>query len=236
MDDYQSCIRAKFINRETEPLVEYDFMQVDFGFMQGKLYSDLLNVVCISLLSKILALAEANKSTGRPTILIIDEAHVMFKSEMVATFITLMAKVARKIGLWLIPCTQNINDFTGVESRKVLSMMETWLCLALDREEVKLVEQFKPLSDEVRSLVMDIQKYPGIYSEGVLLGKRHFGLFRNVPPRLSLSLAMTEQDERTARKKVQEEHNLSELEAVEYIAKELENTQHEVREDADFYD
>jgi len=236
LEEYQKGMKAKFINRASEPLGEYDFLQVDFGFMQSESYNDLMNVTCISLLSKILALAEANKATGRPTILIMDEAHVLFKSEMIATFVTLMAKVARKIGLWLIPCSQNMHDFKGIEARKVLSMMETWLCLSLDKEEVKLIEQFKPLTDEMRSLILDVQKYPGVYSEGVLLGKRYSGLFRNVPPRLSLSLAMTEQDERTERKKIQAEHGLTELEAVEHMATAMETVKKEERVDADFFD
>jgi conjugative transfer ATPase len=218
----QDTVRGKFINREAEPLDTYDFLQIDFGFMQSETYQDLLNITCISILSKILALAEANKASGRATCLIIDEIHVILKCPMLAVFIILIAKVARKLGLWLTVCTNNMNDFSGLESKKVLSMMETWLCLALDREEVKLLEQFKPLTEVMRDLVMDIRKYPGIYSEGVLLGKRVCGLFRNVPPRVSLSLAMTEQDERTERKRIQKEKGLTELQAVDYIAKQLE--------------
>ena len=227
-------IRSQFVNKPSEALDDFDFLHVDFGFMQSASYKDLLNIVCISLLAKILAMAEANKASGRPTILIMDEAHVLFKSDMVATFVTLMAKVARKIGLWLIPCTQNIEDFTGMESKKVLSMMETWLCLALEADEVALVEKFKPLSDEMKALILDVRKYPGIYAEGVLMGKRYSGLFRNVPPRIALSLAMTEQDERTRRKEVQEEHGLTELEAVEHMAKEIESMRQEENDEKFF--
>lgn len=218
----QDIIRGKFINHPSEPLKEYDFLQIDFGFMQSESYQDLLNVVCISILSKILALAEANKASGRPTCLIFDEIHVFLKCPMIAVFVILMSKVARKLGLWITVCTQNINDFSNPESKKVLSMMETWICLALDKQEVNLLESFRPLSDEVRALLLDVRKYPGLYSEGVLLGKRYTGLFRNVPPRIALALAMTEQDERAHREQVQREHNISELEAIELIAKQLE--------------
>jgi hypothetical protein len=234
MEEYQTGLKARFINRESEPLGDYDFLQVELGFLQEKKYQDFLNVVCISLLAKILALAEAGKESGRPTILIMDEAHILFKSEMVASFVTLMAKVARKIGLWLIPCTQNLNDFSGIESKKVLSMMETWLCLAIEKDEVDLINQFKPLTPEARELILDIRKYPKIYSEGVLLGKNYQGLFRNVPPRLALSLAMTEQDERSERKKIQDEQGLSEMEAVELMARQLENFKQKVTEDREF--
>jgi hypothetical protein len=205
----------------SSPFDDFDFLQIDFGFMQSESYKDLMNIVCISLLAKVLSLAEANKATGRPTEVYIDEAHVPFKSEMVAQFVILMSKVARKIGLWLRPCTQNIEDFTGIESKKVLSMMETWLCLALQADEVALVNTFKPLSAEMRDLILDVRKYPGVYAEGVLLGKRYSGLFRNIPPRFALALAMTEQDERTRRVEIQKKHNMSELEAVELMAKEM---------------
>jgi len=229
-------LRSKFINHESEPLGDYDFLHIDFGFLKEQSYKDLMNIICISMLSKVLALAEDNKNSGRPMILILDEAHVLFKSEMVSTFVTLMAKVARKIGLWLLPCTQNVRDFEGVESKKVLSMIETWLLLSLDAEEIKHVETFKPLTDEMRALVMDVRKYPGIYSEAVLLGKRYSGLFRNVPPRISLSLALTDPDERTARVKLQEEKDMTEMEAVEHIAREMEEVKHEINEDIEFYD
>lgn len=219
----QDNTRRQFLNQFADPLATYDYLQVDFGFMQQDRYHDMLNITCIAILSNILALAEANKASGRPTVLILDEAHVFFKSEMVATFIILMAKVARKLGLIIIPCTQNIGDFQGVESRKVLSMMETWLCLSLDREEMTLLEQFKPLTEEMRCLIADIEKNRE-YSEGVLLAKRrgYSGLFRNVPPRLMLALAQTEQDERTAREQLRKEKGFSELEAVEHIAQALE--------------
>ena len=221
LEYYTTGIRGQFINRESEPLADFDFLHVDFGFMQSESYKDLMNVVSISLLSKVLALAEANKATMRPTKLFIDESHVFLKSLMVAAFIILMAKVARKLGLWIIPCTQNLEDFSTIESKKILSMMETWLCLALEANEVELIKEFKSLSDEVQQQILSVRKYPGIYSEGVLVGKRHSGLFRNIPPRIALSLAMTEQDERAERQEIQTTHQLDELEAVEYMANNL---------------
>ena len=57
-------------------------------------------------------------NAARPTILIIDEAHIPMKNPLVCAFIVLMAKVARKIGLWLIPVTQNVEDFDGTEAKK----------------------------------------------------------------------------------------------------------------------
>ncbi len=221
LEYYTTGIRGQFVNRPSEPLEDFDFLHIDFGFMQSKSYKDLMDIVCISLLAKVLALSDANKSTKRPTELYMDEAHVLFKSDMVAAFVILMAKVARKIGLWLRPCTQNINDFTGLEAKKLLSMMETWICLSLEKDEMLLIDDFKPLTDEMKSLILDVRKYPGIYSEGVLIGKRYSGLFRNIPPRIALSLAMTEQDERARREAIKREFGFGDLDAVEHMAKEI---------------
>ncbi len=235
LEYYKSGIRGQFINTPSEPLTDFDFLHIDFGFMQSESYTDLMNIVCVSLLAKILALAEANKSSGRPTKLFMDEAHVLFKSDLVAAFVILMAKVARKIGLWLTPCTQNIEDFTGIESKKLLSMMETWLCLSLEPDEIDLVSKFKPISEEMRSLILDIRKYQGIYSESVLIGKRFSGLFRNIPPSIALALAMTEQTERAFRKKVQKKLGVSELEAVEYIAGQMRSHKNEISDEKFFF-
>lgn len=49
--------------------------------------------------------------------------------------------------------------------------------------------------------------------EGVILCSRFKGLFRNIPPRLSLALAMTETHEKTERRKIMQEKNCSEIEA-----------------------
>ena len=46
-------------------------------------------------------------------------------------------------------------------------------------------------------------------------------LFRNVPPRLSLALAMTEKVEKAERKKLMEQHAISELDAAKIIAERL---------------
>lgn len=234
LEYYTTGIRGQFINKASHPLEDFDFLHVDFGFMQSESYKDLMNIACIALLSKILAIADLNKGSARATVLFMDEAHVFFKSDMVASFAILMAKVARKIGLWLRLCTQNIGDFKGIESKKILSMMETWLCLSLEADEVDLLSHFKPLSPEMRALILDVRKYPGIYSESVLIGKRYSGLFRNIPPRIILALAMTEQTERAHRQKIQIEKNITELEAVEFIAEHMGKNNTEISDEKYF--
>lgn len=226
MEEYKTGLKAKFINRVSDPLPDVDFLQIEFGFLQEEKYVDLLNVVFITLLSKILAIAEKGKESGRPTILILDEIHILLKSKMVATILTLISKVGRKFGLWLIPATQNVSDFESIEAKKFLSMMETWICLAFSGDqEIRLVESFKGLTQEEKDLIRGIEKFPGIYAEGVLLGKKHQGLFRNVPPRICLALAMTDADERAERKQIQEELGTDDpIVAIEHIAKKMEES------------
>jgi hypothetical protein len=235
LEHYTVGLRGEFINQPADALDDFDFLHIDFGFMKSESYNDLMDIVCISLLSKILAKAEANKASGRPMQLILDEAHVLFKSDMVAAFVILMAKVARKVGLWLVPCSQNVGDFSGVEARKLLSMMETWMIFSLSADELDKIESFKPLTPEMRSMILDACKYPGLYSEGVLLGARYSGLFRNVPPRIALALAMTEQDERTQRETLQKQHGLTAIQAVEQMAQDLSNPKEAITDERFFH-
>ena len=103
----------------------------------------------------------------------------------------------------------------------MLSLIETWMCLALPPDEIDQIERFKPLTPEQRELFLSAKKEKGKYTEGVLLSPKLQGLFRNVPPRLYLAMAATEQDEKHQRRSLMEKLKLSELEVVEYIAEEM---------------
>ncbi|MBP9726889.1 MAG: conjugative transfer ATPase [Gammaproteobacteria bacterium] len=231
--------KSRFFNRPSEALMDSDYMHINLGFLQDTSDANnmvMMSLLMISLLSKILAIAEANQRSTRPTILIIDEAHIPMKNPLVCAFLVLMAKVARKLGLWLIPVTQNVKDFSDNEAKKVLAMMETWLCLALSPDEVDNVEQLRQLTAEQRSLILNVQKHAGLYSEGVLLSSRYQGLFRNIPPRFALAMAMTEQSEKAERQHIMQENNVSELEAAKVVGERLKNITQKTREDEGFDD
>ena len=68
------------------------------------------------------------------------------------------------------------------------------------------------------------RKEPGKYVEGVVLSDKLEALFRNVPPALTLALAMTEKHEKAERAALMREHGCSELEAVYRIADQLSKT------------
>ncbi len=69
-----------------------------------------------------------------------------------------------------------------------------------------------------RSLLLSARKEPGKYVEGVVLSDNLEALFRNVPPPLSLALAMTEKHEKAERAAIMEKQNCSELDAVHIVA------------------
>ena len=229
-------LKAQFFNRPSSPLPEADLTVINLGFLQDKQHASMMSVIFISLLARISAMAEANQYSGRAIEVIIDEAHIPLKNPLVALYFILMAKVGRKIGLWLKPATQNIEDFATEEAKKMLSMMETWICLALNKKEVSLIKQFRSVSEEEEALLLDIKKYQGLYSEGVLLGSRFKGLFRNIPPRLMLALAMTEQSEKAQRKALMIQYGIDEVGAAEKVAERLLAKKRVVTEDAGFDD
>jgi hypothetical protein len=100
-------------------------------------------------------------------------------------------------------------------------MMEWWLCLVMPKEEVEQIARFKDLSNEQRRLLLSARKEPGKFTEGVVLADSVEALFRNVPPPLSLALAMTEKHEKAERAAIMREMNCSELEAVYVVAERI---------------
>jgi type IV secretory pathway VirB4 component len=83
------------------------------------------------------------------------------------------------------------------------------------------IARFKDLTDVQRSLLLSARKEPGKYVEGVVLSDNLEALFRNVPPPLSLALAVTEKHEKAERAEIMREQNCSELEAVYIIAERI---------------
>ncbi len=88
----------------------------------------------------------------------------------------------------------------------------------MPKEEVEQIARFKDLTDVQRSLLLSARKEPGKYVEGVVLSDNLEALFRNVPPPLSLALAMTEKHEKAERAAIMEERGCSELEAAHVMA------------------
>ena len=175
----------------------------------------------MGLMSRTMAKAEERQFEERFTLFFGDEIHTITKNLLTVVYLTKCAKMSRKFGLWLWLATQNVADFPK-EARKILSMMEFWICLGMSEVEMKSVEEFRKLTEEERELFRSVRKAAKKYVEGVLLCNRVKGLFRNVPPRLSLALAMTEKHEKAERRQLMDKYQLSELEAAKRIAKGME--------------
>ena len=91
----------------------------------------------------------------------------------------------------------------------------------MPKEEVEQIARFKDLNQEQRSLLRSTRKEPGKYVEGVVLADNLEALFRNVPPPLSLALAMTEKHEKAERAEIMLKRRCSELEAVHVVAERI---------------
>ena len=92
----------------------------------------------------------------------------------------------------------------------------------MEKDEVEQIARFRDLTPEQKALLLSARKEPGKYTEGVVLSTSVEALFRNVPPSLSLALAMTEKDEKVQRRKLMDEFGISEVEAAIRVARDLD--------------
>ncbi len=221
-----SGLAGQFFNRPGTKWPAVDVTLLDMGLLAREGYEDQLTVAYISMMSHINALVEEHQHDARPTLVITDEGHIITTNPLLARYVVKITKMWRKLGAWFWIATQNLEDFPDA-SRKMLNMMEWWLCLVMPKEEVEQIARFKDLSDEQRSLLLSTRKEPGKYVEGVVLADSIEALFRNVPPPLSLALAMTEKHEKAERAKIMREQNYTELEAVYVVAERIARNRHE---------
>ena len=150
----------------------------------------------------------------------IDEAHIVTTHPLVSPYLVKIVKMWRKLGAWLWLATQNLEDFPGA-ARKLLNMIEWWVCLVMPTEEVDEMRRFRDLSEAQRALLLSATKAHGQYTEGVVLAGTVETLFRCVPPSLILALVQTERHEKARRAELMAAEGLSEVEAAIRIAAEI---------------
>ena len=90
------------------------------------------------------------------------------------------------------------------------------------KEEIEQIARFKDLTIEQKEMLCAAKKESGKYTEGVVLSDNLQCLFRNVPPPIALTLAMTEKHEKYQRYKIMEDQECSELEAAFSVEESLE--------------
>ena len=94
------------------------------------------------MMSHINDLVERHQHDARPTLVVTDEGHIITTNPLLARYVVKITKMWRKLGAWFWIATQNLEDFPDA-SRKMLNMMEWWLCLVMPKEEVEQIARFK---------------------------------------------------------------------------------------------
>ncbi|EMF8483190.1 conjugative transfer ATPase [Proteus mirabilis] len=212
---------GELFNREGQHWSEVDVTLIDLGTLAREGYEAPLAVAYTSLVNTINNIAERDQFLEREIVFATDEAHMITTNPLLAPYVVKVVKMWRKLGAWLWLATQNLEDFPST-SKKMLNMIEWWLCLVMPPEEIEEIARFKKLTPEQKAMLLSATKTPRCYTEGVVLASRIEALFRAVPPSLYLALGMTEKEEKAERKALMVEHGISELEAAKRIAVRLD--------------
>ena len=208
---------AHLFNRTGQAWPDQDVTIVDLGLLAREGYQDKLTVAYIGLMNTINNRVERLQSEGRQTLVITDEGHIITTNPLLAPYVIKITKMWRKLGAWFWIATQNLDDFPDA-SRRMLTMLEWWLCLVMPKDEIDQIARFRQLTEEQTALLLAARKSPGHYTEGVVLTDHLTALFRNVPPAIALALGMTEKEEKAQRADLMRQHHCTELEAALRVA------------------
>lgn len=220
MELFCSGIAGHFFNRPGNSWPDVDITVFEMGLLARDGYEDQLTVAYLSLMAHINELVERQRNTRRQTLVVTDEAHVILTHPLLANYVVKITKMWRKFGAWFWLATQNLADFPD-ESKRMLNMIEWWLCLAMPKDEIEQLTRFREITEEQRRLLLSARKEPGKYVEGVVFSDVMETLFRNVPPALSLALAMSEKFEKAKRHAIMGASGCTEYEAACQVAEEL---------------
>lgn len=207
---------GEIFNTEGVAWPDVDVTIVDLATFAREGYNAQLAIAYTSIMMSINNLAEKHQNDERPIVMLTDEGHIITTNPLLAPFVVKVVKMWRKLGAWWWVATQNMADFPAA-AKKMLNMIEWWICLVMPQDEIEEIARFKNLTAEQKQLMLSAKKEPRKYTEGVVLSENLEALFRNVPPSLYLSLAGTEKDEKTERAKYMREFGISEVEAAEYV-------------------
>lgn len=215
-------VSSRFFNTTGKPWIDADVTIIDFGLFAREGYEAHRSIAFSGCMNHILTMAEANQKSNRAIKVVCDENHIFTSIPLLADIQTRVAKMGRKLGLWLWLATQNMKDFAD-GARRMLAQIEVWVCLALPPDEVNEIERFKILTIEQRAILLSAKKEKGKYTEVIVLSPKEKGLCRNVPPTIYLAMAATDQDEKYLRARIMQELQCTEIEAVKIIARQMMN-------------
>jgi conjugative transfer ATPase len=209
---------GEVFNTQGEAWPDTDVTIVDLATFAREGYNAQLAISYTSIMMRINNLAEKHQHDERPIVMLTDEGHIITTNPLLAPFVVKVVKMWRKLGAWWWVATQNMADFPSA-AKKMLNMIEWWICLVMPQDEIEDIARFKNLTEEQKQLMLSARKEPKKYTEGAILSENMEALFRNVPPSLFLSLAGTEKDEKTERAKYMKQFGITEVEAAEYVGK-----------------
>ncbi len=219
-----SGLAGRFFNRPGTHWPDADVTILEMGILAREGYEDQLSVAFLGMMNHINALVERQQFDQRQTLVVADEGHIITTNPLLAPYVVKITKMWRKLGAWFWIATQNLQDFPDA-SKRMLNMMEWWLCLVMPKEEVEEIARFRDLTAEQRALLLSAHKEPRKYVEGVVLSDKLEALFRSVPPPLCLALAMTDPEEKAERARLMREQGCSELEAAQLMATRMAKVQ-----------
>jgi len=159
---------AQLFNRTGQAWPDQDVTIVDLGLLAREGYQDKLTVAYIGLMNTINNRVERLQSEGRQTLVITDEGHIITTNPLLAPYVIKITKMWRKLGAWFWIATQNLDDFPDA-SRRMLTMLEWWLCLVMPKDEIDQIARFRQLTEEQTALLLAARKSPCHYTEGVVL-------------------------------------------------------------------
>ena len=200
---------------------EADVTIIDLATFAREGYEAHLAISVVSCLNMINNIAERDQFGAREIVVTIDEAHIITTNPLLAPFLVKIVKMWRKLGAWLWSATQNMEDYPDA-AKKMLNMVEWWLCLVMPKEEVEAIARFRQIDAAQRDMLLSASKAAGQYTEGVVMSEVTETIFRNVPPSLMLALAQTEKHEKAHRMALMTKKGISEVEAAILVAKEID--------------
>lgn len=215
-------LNAKYFNRRGEILPETDVTWFEMGlFKDDSPENEAPRALAfITMMNNTMTLAQKYKDSGRFTLFFGDEVHIVTSKPITAASFVQCTKMSRKIGLWIWAATQNVADFPD-HAKKAVSMMEYLICLWSDKKERAKIAEFNELSPEQSNMIHSLKKEKRKYVEGLMISNTASYLYRNIPPREVLALAMTDPDENNERECLMKEFGCDEVEASLLIAQKL---------------
>ncbi len=225
MDYYCEGLAGHLFNREGELWKRADVTHIDLGDVTRDGKHAELAVAYASILNTINDLAEEGQYSGRPIIVLTDEAHnVVSKSSKASPIlvpaIVKIVKMWRKLNAWNWMATQNISDYCE-EAAAILKLNEWLLVLAVERGEDDDIAKLKKLTAEQRALMSSVTKEDKKYTEGFVICRNKSlsdQLFRNIPPSLILTMGWSDPKEKKILADIMKTHNCDELTAMEIAA------------------